>query len=252
MVYDCFTFFNELDMLEIRMSILDPHVDFFVICESRKTFSGKDKPLYYDDNKERFAKWKDKIIHLVEKGRDFPNAFNAAAFQKDGIRKALARWYKPADDAIIYFGDVDEIWKPQDIQDDKVYNLRQLNYCYYLNNRSSEQWVGTVVGRWGTIKTNTLNYWRATHTNELDDGGWHFTNMGGAEQIRKKLEAYDHQEYNTDDVKGRIEERMASGQDYVGRGRDWRGVPFEMWTDESELPAYLLENKERYKHLFKT
>lgn len=252
MIYDCFTFFNELDMLEIRLSVLDPYVDKFVLCESFQTFSGKEKPLYYEDNKERFARWGHKIIHFVVNERNFTDAFAAAGFQKDGIRRCLQRWHKPSSHDIIYFGDVDEIWKPQEITDDKVYNLRQLNYCYYLNNRSSEEWVGTIVGRWGTVKTNTLNHWRAKHDNILDDGGWHFTNMGGAEQIRKKLESYDHQEFNTDDVKGQIEERMANGQDYVGRGRDWQGKPFEMWTDESELPQYLKDNKEKYKHLFKS
>lgn len=241
-VYDCFTWNGERDMLDIRMAILDSYVDFFVICESHQTFSGKPKPLYYEGDNP-------KVIHVIAPNIEANNAFERAGHQKDYIRTFLMDVCK--DDDIVYFGDVDEIWKPQEITDDRVYNLRQLNYCYYLNNRSSEEWVGTVVGRWGTIKTQSFNHWRATHTNELGNGGWHFTNMGGVEQILKKLDSYDHQEYNTDDVKSQVEERMRRGEDYVGRGRDWSGLPFEFHLDEFDLPQYLLDNKEKWKHMFK-
>ncbi len=65
MKYDVFRFFNELDLLELRLNILDAHVDYFVLVEATKTFSGLDKPLYYQENKERFAKWNHKIIHHI-------------------------------------------------------------------------------------------------------------------------------------------------------------------------------------------
>lgn len=247
MTYDTFCFFNELDLLEIRLSILDPFVDKFVICEGRETFSGNPKLLYYEENKERFAKWKDKIIHLVPPLIETNDPFQRAAFQKDFIRTSLDL----NDDDLLYFGDLDEIWKPQEIKDDKVYNLQQLNYCYYLNNRSSEQWVGTIVGKWGTVKTNTLNYWRANHTNELTNGGWHFTNLGGLDQILKKLDSYDHQEANIPWVRENLKTRIENGQDYLGRVNDWKGKPFEMWSEEKHLPKYIVENKGKYTHLFK-
>ena len=56
MIYDCFTFFNELDLLELRLEFLDKYVDWFVISESSKTHSGQIKPLYYSINKKRFEK----------------------------------------------------------------------------------------------------------------------------------------------------------------------------------------------------
>ena len=58
-------FYNELDLLEIRLNILDSVVDKFVIVEATETFMGQPKPLYYEENKERFVKWKDKIVHYV-------------------------------------------------------------------------------------------------------------------------------------------------------------------------------------------
>jgi len=75
--------------------------------------------------------------------------------------------------------------------------------------------------------------------------------MGGADQIRKKLEAYDHQETNTDENKKDLEFRMEHGIDYVGRRLDWQGKPFTMWLDERDWPLYLKENKEKWKHLIK-
>ena len=65
MVYDCFQFFNELDILKIRLNVLAPVVDRFVISEATETFSGIKKPLYYEENKELFAAFQDRIIHVV-------------------------------------------------------------------------------------------------------------------------------------------------------------------------------------------
>lgn len=246
MIYDSFCFFNELDLLEARFNILDEHVDRFILCESLETFSGKPKPLYYQENKQRFELWNHKITHLIAPKIETDDSFERAAHQKDFIRKSLLL---KAED-ILYFGDVDEIWTPQDV-DDEVYNLQQLCYSYYFNRRSSEEWVGTVAGKWKTIKTQTLNHWRATHTFIRSNGGWHFTNLGGPEQLLKKLDAYDHQEFNTDEIKRGIARRMERGEDYVGRSYDWQGKPFRMWVDEEDLPEYLLKNRDKYaKHFF--
>ncbi len=251
MIIDTFCLFNELDLLEIRLNILDSHVDKFVVCESRETFSGKPKPLYFELNKYRFDAWKDKIIYITPGNIDDADPFVKAGCQKDRIRFYLDNVC--ADDDIVYFGDLDEIWKPQDITDDKIYNLRQLNYTYWLNNRSSEEWVGTVVGKWKTFKTNTVNHWRANHDNVLDNGGWHFTNMGGYEQILKKLESYDHAlEANIPWVRDNLKERMEKGQDYIGREADWKGKPFTSWLDEKELPQYILDNKQKLQHLWRS
>lgn len=248
MIYDCFTFFNELDLLEIRLNILDDYTDYFVIGESYETFSGLKKPLYYNENKERFEKWNDKIIHIIHPNLNTNNSFERAGFQKENLKSGLKN---ALDEDIIYFGDTDEIWKPKVI-DDKVYNLRQKNYSYYLNNRSSEQWVGTIVSKYKNIKNGSLNYFRANHTNELDDGGWHFTNMGGYEQVIKKLESYDHQEFNNDHIKSQIKHRIENNLDYVGRNFDWLGKPFQFEIDESGLPEFILNNKLRYKHMIKS
>ena len=55
MTYDCFSFFNELDLLEIRLNVLKDAVDKFVLVEAGETHSGKPKPLYFKENEARFA-----------------------------------------------------------------------------------------------------------------------------------------------------------------------------------------------------
>jgi beta-1,4-mannosyl-glycoprotein beta-1,4-N-acetylglucosaminyltransferase len=242
MTYDLTQLFNELDLLEIRLNILDPYVDKFVIGESRQTFSGKQKPLYYKDNIERFKKWHDKIIHILLPEVETKDVFERTAIQKDTLRLALNEC-KPEDK--IYYGDVDEIWTPQE----KEGKLRQLAYSYYLNQRSSEDWQGTNMVLYKNIRN--LNDLRADHSVVLENGGWHFTNLGGEEQILKKLDAYDHQEANIQWVRDNIGYRIEQGQDFLGRANDWKGNPFKMWIDESELPEYLLNNKEKWKHLWK-
>lgn len=239
-ICDIFCYNGEEAILDIRLNVLDPYVDKFVICESEQTFSGLTKPIYYKGDNP-------KVIHIIAPNIETDNAFERAAYQKEYLKTALKDL---KDDDVVYFGDVDEIWKPQEV-DDKVYNLRQLNYSYYLNNRSSEEWVGTVVGKWGIIKTNSFNFWRANHTNELDNGGWHFTNIGGVEMIKRKLESYDHQEFNHDYIKNRLEYQIKNNRDYVGRTWDWKGVPFTFKVDESELPSYILDNKEKLRDYFK-
>lgn len=259
MIIDSFTFNGEYDTLELRFNILDKYVDKFVICESAETFSAKWKPLYWAErNKDRFEEWEDKVLYAVVYEFDNPEimaqirdrvdyvdqpAFQRAFYQKEMIRKVLET-QELDDEDIVYYGDVDEIWKPKEV-DDKVYKLRQLAYSYYINNRSPEDWKGTIVTRWKNIKGKCLNDLRANPENIMEDGGWHFTNLGGAEAIKKKIESYDHQEVNIPWIKDGLEDRMLSNKDYLGR-------EFQFWTDATDLPKYILKNKDKYKKLWKS
>ena len=101
MVYDCFQFFNELDILQMRMNVMNDIVDKFVISESTVTFSGDPKKLYYAENKKRFAQFEDKIIHNVVD--DTP--MDCTPFVRDSHQKcAVARGLKDAkpDDIVIF------------------------------------------------------------------------------------------------------------------------------------------------------
>ena len=73
-IFDSFIFFNELELLEMRLNILGDVVDKFVLTESPFTVSGNEKPLYYEENKDKFAKWHDKIVHNITE--EIPNDFS--------------------------------------------------------------------------------------------------------------------------------------------------------------------------------
>lgn len=149
--YDCFLFFNELDLLDLRLNILNEYVDYFVIVESAITFQGEDKEFLFEKNKSRFAKFENKIIYFqvekydidfaklpfiakpknadeivlnkiykfiddcphFDKKREFwwGNDF----FQRECIWRALAQ-AKPSSDDIIMISDVDEIPNPEIIK----------------------------------------------------------------------------------------------------------------------------------------
>lgn len=260
MTFDTFTFCGEFDMLEIRFNLLDEFVDHFLIVEAFETFSGNPKPFYWQDrDKERFKKWENKVIYIQVYGYDHQgiidqinardyvdaNSFKRAFFQKEVIRLAL-EMKNPDDEDIVYFGDVDEVWRPQEI-DDKVYKLRQLAYSYYLNNRSPEDWRGTIVTKWKNLKNGCLNDMRANPVNILENGGWHFTNLGGHEAVMKKLESYDHTECNIPFVTNNLKDRMDNNEDFLGRG-------YKMWIEDKDLPSYILENKDKWieRGLWKT
>lgn len=287
-VYDVFTFFNELELLEMRLEILDKVIDKFVLIECVETFSGKPKPLYYEENRGLFGKFNHKIIHHVTRNppQSFEDLRNRIVddasddlekqvcvqaltsnnvppgelhwlkefYQKENIRRALIGL---EDDDYCFITDLDEVWHPDlsirlrahQIEDNVIYKLRQLSYSMYLNNRSSEPWAGTLLTKYKNIKNSCLNHLRTPSKTEyeyVDNGGWHFTFMGGAEQIKKKIESYGHQEYNNDSVKNNVENRLKNNQDVLGRDQ------FEFWIDERELPEYVLQNKSKYAKFFKS
>lgn len=121
-VYDCFTFFDELDLLDIRLNELSDAVDYFVITEACLTFRGQEKPLYLRENWERFAGFADRIIHIVVENFDDPSEYRAAKLpgkgsawvretaQRNACRRGLDR-SDPLDWVLI--SDLDEIPKSQ-------------------------------------------------------------------------------------------------------------------------------------------
>lgn len=243
-VIDLLYFNNELDVLEIRLNILNDYVDKFVIIEAHETFSGVSKPLYYLENKERFAKWNNKIIHhiavetpeLKKQAILSPNTGNGEHYwvrefiQKENAKEALKFCN---DNDIVFISDVDEIWNPKllgkTIEKNVVYKPRQLPYLYYLNQRTDEDWLGwtgTVFARYSNIKDACINHLRTDTMTEykvLPNMGWHFNSIGGQEQKRK---AFQHPVYEND--------------------VEWKRREVNMRKDESDLPMYILNNRDYF------
>ena len=254
MIYDCFYLLNELDLLEARLNILDSVVDKFVIVESNETFSGVPKPLHYEENKERFSKWHDKIIYFVvdDYPRDkeiFDMAFNSPNtgrgedrwilefYQKEKLQHALKGLN---DEDMVFISDVDEVWNPEvlsQITCDEVYRPIQLSYMYYFNLRTDAHWqanwTGTIATKYKNIKGACINHLRTDEMTPyvaIENGGWHFCSLGGKE---KKIKSWVQDDYDT------FSEVI------------WKQRESGSRIEEKDLPKYLLDNKTKYNEYFK-
>lgn len=249
-IYDCFYFFDELDLLEIRLNILDSSVDQFVLVEAKETFNGKSKPLFYEQNKDRYTKWNHKIKHyvvedfpnnriLLEKALASPNTGNKEHwwvrefYQKESLINALDNC---SDDDLIFISDVDEIWNPDitfKITENEVYRPSQNAYPFYLNNRSDQHhdcWTGTRFGFYKKLKEKGPNHFRTERESpsiKIQNNGWHFSWLG------KKADKWDDQ-HPDNNLRFNIVKNSKT------------------WYDDSNLPVYLKENKEKYKNYFLT
>ena len=215
-VFDSFIFFNELDLLELRLNILNDVVDYFVLTESPFTVSGNEKSLYYQENRDRFSKFNDKIIHNITE--DIPNDFSYYLVKKpfhtdygstdeSGIRyiDLPIRFQRAvynrecsaygllkagiADEDIVMTSDADEIINPHVIEDldwfDSTCNYVSLQRAFYfkLNCLYEENWKGTRLCTWKHLKTTTVDRlrtnWREAY--QIENAGWHFSFLGDAD-----------------------------------------------------------------------
>ena len=280
-VFDSFIFFNELELLEMRLNILDDVVDYFVLTESPFTVSGNEKPLYYQENKDMFGKFNDKIVHhiteeipndfnhLLEKSKfhvaykdpdpygtpmiNLPVRFQRALFNRNnsafGIEKAGV-----TDDDLVITSDADEIVNPLLLQDLEWFNpsnhyVAECRAFYYkLNFLYQEDWMGSRLCTWKHLKNTTIAQHRQDHQNahKIQDAGWHFSFLGNAENFKLKLASYEHTENNTDTVTGNAEQKIESGLDPLGRGQTYKAVPID-----DSYPDYITTNQEKYAEFIK-
>ena len=63
-IYDCFMFYDEDVILDLRLNILNEYIDYFVIVESKFFHNGKERKLRFDIKK--YTKFRDKIIYIIQ------------------------------------------------------------------------------------------------------------------------------------------------------------------------------------------
>ena len=196
-IFDSFRFFNELDLLEIRFNLLYDLVDHFVITECPYTIMGDEKPLYYWENRKRFDKFNDKVIHDVME--DIPDNFDdyverkgyhtpygnvdhncnmkyihiPLRYQRDiyardytaySIEKAGAK----SEDVIIT-SDADEIINPLILQNMdwfdgyNHYVTLQRHFYYKFNVLREEDWMGSRICNWFKLRNTSVDQLRQSH-----------------------------------------------------------------------------------------
>lgn len=278
MIYDCFTFFNELDLLEIRLNILKDVVDKFVLVEAGETHTGKPKPFYFKANEERFGAFKDKIIYVgIDKFPAGHDAWWNENYQRNMILEGL-KYAKPDD--VIMISDLDEIPKPtivlQNIGDGGLVRFNHISYGLYLNLKDvrCRNMCGTVMLPYSKLVSafdgvdvpyneflpkdlnagTTVTKVRRCRFPKSRGGervikkaGWHFTCLGGANALITKMRAAaPHHGFDPDDS-GLTIDYMTKCLER-GQGPALKMNCFAVPLDET-FPRYILDNQDKYSHL---
>ena len=234
-IYDCFMFFDEEMLLDLRLNVLNKYVDKFVITEASYMHSGKPKKLTFDISK--FSKFKDKIIYNVvdkeppdietiheedndekdTRGQKLANNSNKREhLQRETAQESL----KDADlEDIIFINDIDEIPNLKNFNfnaiNKKLIFFKQKMFFYKFNLQHEEMtWVGSrackkkdfISPQWmRDTKDKKYPFWRLdiifskkkyNNIHYVQNGGWHFTNIKYPEDIEKKfLNFLHHQDF---------------------------------------------------------
>ncbi len=241
MILDCFTFFNEFDVLELRLRTLGDVVDTFVICEAPFTFRGNPKPLYFADEAARFAPWSDRLRLIALPGPPAAIAWDNEAAQRSFLATALTDC-APGD--VILIGDVDEIPDPRLLATPpaagRIVTHRMVLMRGYANRADfggAPSWYGTRALRAGDLAAfGTLNDVRYHPFADTDvvSGGWHFSSFGGGEVMERKLRSFSHAEL---DIRY-LRDRRRLDVHYEGAGGEAGTVEVSLDT----LPAPLRED----------
>ena len=260
-VIDSFIFFNEIELLKIRLDLLYDSVDHFVICESDTTFTGKPKELNFLRMQHEFTPWLDKIIYTVHRaaGAAAASAWDVEVAQRNHIASELLKF---DDDDVAMLTDVDEIWDPEVVAPlarhpglpGGVRLLMKFHY-FYLNCRgvgpANTQWLYPFCARISTIRSNPdLHQLRTSgEMPALNHAGWHFSYLGGAQKFVEKLDAFSHQELNTEEFRNlaRIESSMRLGKDPFGRpDHEWAFHPVDYYP--ARLAGLMRRNASLVRH----
>ena len=222
-------YFNELEVLKVRMETLYDHVDKFILVESNQTHLGQDKPYYYDENKELFSKYSSKIIHKKLDISKKDNGWEKENYQRYKISEYIKE-LEPGDDDLILVSDCDEIWNPATLNDAKSYPycfFNQMYFLYFLNLFSGKCVTGTSCCKYSVLRSLDANYsnmgLQVLRNSKdygciLENGGWHLGYMNGPKTISEKSRAIVEgkisgpnttEEYFTNQIKQALETKSS-------------------------------------------
>ena len=265
MIYDCFSYWDEDLLLDLRLNILNKFVDYFIIVEGNKTWQNNPKELRFDLN--RFKEFKDKIIYIPV--TDLPegdNPYLRENYQRNCILRGLNA-AKPKD--IIIISDLDEIPNPKKIscfkQNMKYAVFKQKHFYYKLNLQSQKNpfWHGSRICNYKDLKSpqwlrnlkfKKRPFWRIDKfrlNNIIENGGWHFCNLKTPEKLLYKYknlcETNDPIHFkNKINEKylniNNVEEKLLNKKDIIGRDDTF----FKENIDET-FPEFLTKNLNKYK-----
>jgi beta-1,4-mannosyl-glycoprotein beta-1,4-N-acetylglucosaminyltransferase len=256
-IFDCFIFNHEIELLEIRLNILNDYVDKFIITEGDVTFSGLPKESHFLNNKERFAKWEDKIILNQINIPECESPWHREIYS----RNAMVNLDIFNDDDLIIMSDGDEIPNPEILEqasewvsDDTHFTFEQSCYAYWMNNLYSDKWFGTRAATYKYVNNTTVDDIREGTEDEskitgsiITNGGWHFTYLGDESHIRQKINSFCDRHFDVPEVTENISKNLEGGTDVLNRTH----ITYSTVDLDDSFPQYIIDNQEKYSHLIK-
>jgi len=269
MIYDCFSYWDEDLLLDLRLNILDNFVDYFVIVEGNKTWQNNPKKLKF--NIKKFEKFEKKIIYIpVEDMPDGDDPYKRENFQRNCISRGIKN---ARDNDIIIISDLDEIPNPNLIKNFKI-NMKyaafkQKHFYYKINllSKKNPNWLGSRIcvkkylksPQWlRDLKFKKRPFWRIDKiklNNIFNNGGWHFCNLKSPSELLYKYnnlcetndpyhfkEKIEKKYLDINEIKNRID----LGQDIIGRNDSFQKVEID-----NTFPDYIVKNKIIYKDWIK-
>ena len=215
MLVDGFMFYNELDVLELRLATLDRFVDRFVLVEAEVNHVGGPKELFFQNNRDRFAKWLPKIEHVIVKADEAPKDTNPWSREKHQRECILRGLDGVPDSAIVMISDVDEIPDLSIVPFEKLEHVftsvHMWMYHYSFDYLfTGEPWYGTVL--------TTADMLRRVGPNRLRDdrwkfpcvqyAGWHLSSFGDEKHVLNKMRTFAHALDNNDHKHLQTEENI--------------------------------------------
>ena len=228
-IYDCFMYYDEDLLLDLRLNVLNPYVEKFVITEATYTHNGNKKTLQFDI--KNFQKFKDKIIYLVvdeqpknilelddgdtDDRRGEKLILNGMArdyFQRENLKRGLSG---AKENDLILVSDLDEIPNLRELKFENIKNniiiFEQKMFYYKLNlyyedftwqgtkgtkfkNFKSPQWLRNIKGKnYSKWRLDVLfSKKKYSNLSFVKNGGWHFTCLRTPEELQKKLTNFAH------------------------------------------------------------
>ena len=260
-IFDCITFFDENLLVNARFEILNDVVDYFIICESAFDHKGKAKKINF---KLLNKKFENKIRHIVI-NENFPNlkdGWSAESYQREKIQEGLK---DASSNDLIMYSDSDEIPNPKIIKSislKKKYAIfLQKVYVYKINvfNENETPWEGTRICKKKDLKSFThlrkkirsknlkksfFKFYIEKNIELITEGGWHFNNMYHSSIISKKLQTFQHSQFNQKKYSDEeeIKKRILNLEDLYNRNHKYKKVNID-----DSYPEFIRLNQKIFK-----
>lgn len=261
-IYDCFTFYNEFDLLDLRIAEMYDHVDYMVLVEADHTFQNEPKHFNFKHRMKEYEHL-EKLIYIgVEDMPLSPDPWTNERHQRDSIMLALD---EAADNDLIIISDIDEILRPSTIAElrqgtSQIYGFRlplfNFKYNYMLVTQDCYSvWNGAI--KKGLLESpedfrrqrhtlNTLGWqYRDSAVSIIEHAGWHFTYLGGDDFARNKIRSFAHADDNRPEVLNQInvEESIRQGRGIKLDNGDYLFKPVKL---DDYLPVTIINNQDTY------